>query len=375
MIQRIFKSLYLVVGLTHLMFVVDQRLAHAQERLGAYNYYAQGSGRSMAMGGAYTAISRDVSGMNFNPSGLALADWKYDLNGTLNRTVNKALNSADLEGQEDRGPVNFIQGGAALRLGTWVAALGVSVPYNDELIAPGSSQKHRASLVTQSGELVIAKSWSRSFSLGIGYHYEKVGFSYFEPGTPAIDIEHSAEGGYPRIGLLYDDGKSAIGLSYTPRRHYEVDASADDTHSVQLLYDLVMPSRTTLGLLARPRKDWLVSIDLERIESLEDENLISFGPDIDSIRGARPMRSMDLEEKTILRVGTEWAVIQSGSTDVILRGGFYNEPARLIGGVDRNHFTYGLQVRFGPAILAVSIDQAEDFTNTSQGFSVVWGSI
>ncbi len=66
--------------------------------------------------------------------------------------------------------------------------------------------------------------------------------------------------------------------------------------------------------------------------------------------------------------------MDSAKSDATLRLGGYTEPSR-IAMTSRNHFTVGLDVRFGPVVLSVAYDQAADFTNTAQGFTLRYGDL
>ena len=81
------------------------------------------------------------------------------------------------------------------------------------------------------------------------------------------------------------------------------------------------------------------------------------------------------KEQTVLHGGIEYKAVRSKTTDIYLRAGGYQEPARLEESKSRTHYTLGLEVRFGPAVLSVAFDQAENFNNTAQGFSLAIGAL
>ncbi|MGE3759185.1 MAG: hypothetical protein AB7H97_15585, partial [Pseudobdellovibrionaceae bacterium] len=69
--------LNIIFILISLLWVEDRALAQSSSKsyYGTYSHAPQGSTRAMALGGAYTGLSDDASGIIYNPAGLAFGKW------------------------------------------------------------------------------------------------------------------------------------------------------------------------------------------------------------------------------------------------------------------------------------------------------------
>lgn len=332
-----------------------------------YRLVPHGSARSMAMGGAYTGLSVDISALVYNPAGLVFGTWKFDVSLESSRISDKEVPSSVDKGDMSQ-PVDFLQGGLGLRLTDWLAiAGGLSNPYQLKL-KNGTTQEASVDLV--SAEVAIAVRLSK-FSFGIGYHIEEMTQTYVNE-FEDLDLQEKSTTAYPRFGMAIQGKRTSLGLSYASARSFPVDQQANSQMTGGNWFrNAEVPSKTSLGVAHRLKKRLLVVVDYNVFGSVE--NAIYPGS------GETLFNTEDLfvedETKSLLHGGFEWTVIDKKNTNVLLRGGYYNEPKRLTLGEDRAHFTFGAEVRLGPAKLTVSFDQAPGFTNTSQGFSLVVGSI
>jgi predicted porin len=363
---RVYLSLIVLLASFH-FYSIAQSVSD-QNVIAPYRIAPSGSARSMAMGGAYTAVSDDLSALVYNPAGMVFGDWSFDLNVENSRISDREVTSDSTTNGDLSEPSDFIQGGLAYRPTKWLAlAAGLSNPYQLNL---KDSYGSEGQINLVSGEAAIAIRYSK-FSLGVGYHYEELTESY-KNSAYGLDLEEKANTGYLRAGIMLKGKKTAIGISYTSSRTYTIDkASNADIPIGSWFRDAKIPSKVSLGLAHKPNKNLLVVIDFDSFGAVENaiypgsgESLFNYDPIF-----------VEESKKTLLHGGVEWTLIDKKNSQVLLRGGYYNEPSRLAEGENRSHFTYGAEIRLGPAKLTVSFDQASDYNNTSQGFSLVLGSI
>ncbi|MCB0408190.1 MAG: hypothetical protein KDD34_08305 [Bdellovibrionales bacterium] len=342
--------------------------AQSQEVYGIYNLTPQGSSRVMAMGGASAAIDDDATAILGNPSGLAFEKWKLDFSGSWNRTTNREAKT-DLRADEAQ-PVDYIQYALALRMGSWVLAGGMSQPYIWE---NESDYSDNSQFQLTSTDFALAKKIGKSFSLGVAYHLET-----FKHSFQSKDISNliqkttvEAKNGYLRVGFNFRSRKGGLGIVWSQKREFDIDGAIDDTFSVyQPFRDAVIPEKLTVGLSFQATPNILFVVDWDKFSKVENGIYSGSGE-----YGIGTGISILEKEQTVLHGGIEYEAIRSKTTDIYLRAGGYQEPARLEGGQSRVHYTLGFEVRFGPAVLSVAFDQADNFNNTSQGFSLAVGAL
>lgn len=346
-------------------------LAAAQtsnEVYGVYNLYPQGSSRVMGMGGAYAALSDDPTGVVANPAGLAFSPWKFDLSGTFNRVTNR---EAKTDSRTDNAiPFNYIQYALALGWGSWSLGVGWSQPFHletDNLFGEVSEVN------VQSGDVALAKKFGKYFSLGVSYHHElfEHTFESADPYfyTPKTTVE--TQGGYLRAGMNYRSKKGGLGVVWVQERIYDIDESVNSqltNHSP--FRDAINPQKVTVGIYANVSSKLMITLDLDTISEVRNGVYAGSG-----FSGEGTGVAITPKEQTVLHGGIEYEAVKSRSNEVYIRAGGYQEPARLEDSRTRTHYTLGLEARFGPAVLSVAFDQAENFNNTSQGFSLAIGSL
>lgn len=358
MLKLITFSVYLILAIS----------LSAQAQLssyGAYSQFPQGSSRAMGMGGAYTAISDDVSGVLYNPAGPALGKWKVDAGGTKNSVTNR---EAPVFGSSSSFglPYDFIFGAFGVRMGSFVLALGMSSPFN--LDYEGFSE--RAKLKIVSADVYLAKNFGNKLSLGIGGHGEKLTQSYQDTSF-GYDVETEAETTFVSVGISYRGSKGGFGISHIPPHSFDIDENLNSQlGTVTWFRDTVVPGKTTFGAFFNVSESKIIAIDFDKIDAVSNSIFVGSGT-----TGTSSETAIIEKSQTIVHGGMEWAISKSKGSEIFLRIGGYREPARVVGATDRTHTTFGLEVRFGPAALSVAFDQARDFTNTAQGFSLIFGSI
>lgn len=333
-------------------------------RYGAYGLFPQGSSRVMAMGGASSALSRDATGVTFNPAGMALGNWTVDLGGSFNRVTNKEAKSLGTSDDVSK-PYDVIFYGGAVRWGPTAFGVGGSSPYN--LKTEQIGQKSELSIF--SGDAAFAVAFGKVLALGVSAHQEIMKQKYETTNSTTAEGKHfHVKGGFALVHK-----KMYFGATYTPERQFDIDETQKNTEaggSTNYFKDVVIPAKWTAGFAVQLKEKVILAVDLDHFYPVKDAVYVGTGT---FSMGSEIL--IDDKEQDVLHGGVEWQIIDTNSHAVALRGGFYNEPARLVGGSTRGHITFGIEVRFGPAVLGVAYDQATNFTNTSQGFSLSFGSI
>lgn len=321
----------------------------------------------MAMGGAASAISHDATGITFNPAGMALGNWTVDLGGSFNRVTNKEANLSG-SGDDVSKPYDVIFYGGAFRWGPVAFGLGASSPYN--LVTKELGTETEFSVY--SGDAAFAFALGKSIALGMSAHQEimkqKFVSTMSSPGSTSTKGTHfHLKGG---LALVYK--KLSLGATYTPERNFDIDEEKYNSEGGGISYfkDVVVPAKWTAGFAYKMKEKILLAVDLDHFSALKNAVYVGSG----TFSSGNETLIAE-QEQNVLHGGLEWQILDSKSQAVALRGGYYREPARLVNGSSRNHLTFGIEVRFGPAVLSVSFDQASNFTNTSQGFSFSFGSI
>ena len=341
--------------------------ALAQERnpYGAYRLFSQGSGRVMAMGGAFVAIVDDATAAGYNPAGAALSKWRLDFGGTNNRVDDRAeiQQSSYSSYQTVTEAYSFINYAVAARAGSFVFGLGVSTPYQYTY----TDYMQNASIVLIRYNAMLAWRMGNNFAIGVSGHYEDLK-EHIDRSSSSADARGSALS--ISAGALYSTRKSGIGAVYFQGHEVTVKAEAGSSAAVSSwLRNVFVPTATCVGGFYRFHERFLVAVDVDRFEV--PSKLIDASTDL-QMSGEVPLTSGMAQ---VLHDGFEWALIEDHHMNIVVRGGGYVEPGRILYGASRFHRTYGLQVQFGPAVLTVSFDQANNFSNTTQGFSLVLGAI
>ena len=361
------KGLLVFVSVVLLLPQISQAQT-SSEVYGIYNLFPQGSSRSMAMGGAYAALSDDPTGVIANPAGIVFNDSKIDLSGTFNRVTNREAKT-DTRVDEAQ-PFDYFQYALSLGWKGWAVALGWSQPFHLET---DDGFYENSEINVQSGDVALAKKFGKYFSLGVSYHYElfEHTFENRDPFflSPKTTVE--TQGGYVRAGVNYRSKKGGVGVVWVQERVYDIDESVNNqltNHSP--FRDGVSPQKVTVGIYANVTNKLMFTLDMDTISEVQQGVYAGSGFD-----GTGTGVNILPKEQTVLHGGIEYEAVKSRSNEVYIRAGGYQEPARLEDAKARTHYTLGLEARFGPAVLSVSFDQSENFNNTSQGFSLAFGSL
>lgn len=351
---------------------------------GAYSFFPQGSDRAMALGGASVALIDDASAIVFNPAGAAIGptgpaknQWRANI-GTTNNSIDHqelGYNFPDTYGTYETkydSPYSYFFYAGAVRLGSWVIGAAYSSPYFYEFKDINSLSRREISrfeVKLRSIDYMVAYQISPDLSVGFAGHNETLREFYNNTSLPApipAGFESTASNQYFSGGVMFRHGWYGIGASYSQRREFKVDTSANtilSTYNTTPFRDVVIPARTTVGIFVRPIDRLMVSVDSEFIERLDKQ----------AVYVSAATTSTELlkqEAVTLLRGGVEADVIKDKDYDLTLRAGGYNEPTRFENGRARLHYTYGATLRLWLVVLSYGADQAEKFSNSAYSASV-----
>jgi len=339
---------------------------------GAYSLFSQGSGRVMGMGGVYAATIDDATGVEYNPATTALAKWRVDLGATNNRVDNHDPSSQTYSDSQiylsQTQPYSYLFYTGAARLGPLVVGAGYSTPYQfiystTSQFSPGVD----ASIKVTSFDAMIAARLRENFGIGVTGHFEKLSESIKQYDQGPVEASGTAQSF--SVGALYRTAKGGLGIVYFQGHRIALDSEVVNPTSLATWFrDVTIPALTTVGGFYRFNEHFIAGVDVDHFEIPTDA--------VDAISGLE-MSDVPLSTgaKDIVHAGLEWQLIKEKDLNIVLRGGFYTEPGRILNSQSRLHRAYGLMVRFGPATLTVSFDQAAGFNNTTQGFSLALGEI
>ena len=345
----------------YIVLVLLPVLAQANDdsAFGAFGLYPTGSTRVLAMGGAFVGLADDASSVISNPAGVSMSRWRFDLQGTTNRVVNRE-GDINLDGTNDGYPYNFVYTAAAVRFGFLGLGAGYSTPYDAHEDFGGSSSSEQKILI-ESYDVTLSLRFFKNFAIGATLHQERASMS-FRDNFYNEQAEDSDEYVYPTAGIIFrPQRKWGIGITYSPERRYAIDDNLNDqlTSTYKWFQDLVIPAKLSLGFSLKMKKRLTIVGDMDIYYLTKDTYLMGS----DSFDSSNKFIE---KQYPIWHGGFELEVIDRKNIEFIWRGGGYQEPARLVGRSPRFHFTMGVEVRFGFVKFSAAYDQAKDFTSFSQ---------
>ena len=348
-----------------------------QQAYGTYGLYSQSTTRSMAMGGAFVALSDDASGININPAGLAKMSTWGDLAGSYKTVLNA---EADLNGDGvyDGVPYLYLYGSGALKFGRWGFGVGISSPYVTSLSFPlsisGFTDNVTLTMAITSLDIPISYELNKEWSIGMTLHGESLTESYelvstTNPGKQRNKINvQSKSQATVTLGASYWPTNSnwGYGIAFVPGRTYNIDTSYNSQISpINWFKDAIFPNKTTAGFFYKASKSLKFLGDLDWFTSVQDA--VYVGSNI--VTGIRNIKILT-KDQFVPHLGLEWAIVDEKNWDLYFRTGAYIEPPRLEGSVQRNHFTIGASIRYWVLVLSTALDTASNFSNNSSGLGL-----
>lgn len=340
---------------------------------GTYTHTPQGSTRAMGIGGAYTGLSDDATGIVYNPAGMAFGNWTFDVGSTLNLNINKEID-VNNDNKADSVPLKFQFMSAAAHLGPIAFAAGQSSPFAAEIYGT-NYDKSKAILKITNTDLLLASQLSNNLALGVSYHQSVL---YADYKNYTYSATNEVKGTYYTAGLAYRPERDlGFGISYTPEHKFEVDPSVNQqigyTSSNQdygWFRGVITPERFTLGGFYRASDQLTYAADLDVIKPVENAVFV-----VNPFSGWSYDYNEDIKNQLVQipHGGIEYIVLHEKTRTFIWRVGGYREPPRSAAGLDRMHITMGVELRLGPLVISASMDECSGFTNSSQTTKFVLG--
>ncbi|MBX9767755.1 MAG: hypothetical protein K2X47_10825 [Bdellovibrionales bacterium] len=324
------------------------------------------------MGGAFTAISDDASGVVYNPAGLAFQQYWGDLGGNLNYVGNR---ETDLNGDgiKDGIPYTYAYYAGSLKFGNFGYGIGLSSPYNAlipfESDNAGFKEKREIQMSIASFNLPVAYRLSEHWSLGLTFQLasleQKYRFSSTDPASVPISVSATGSNVFTAIGTAYRPSEQfGLGLFYQPEKNFYVDSGLNaQTGGVNWFRSVVVPAKTSFGTFFRPHPRLMFAFDLDHYAGVE--NTVYVGSEL--VPGGFKRAEILNQSQYVFHGGLEWLWIDTQWVHFYWRLGAYNEPARLSDGFSRSHTTGGFELRFWTLAISVAIDSAPDFINAAAG--------
>lgn len=373
MVRLYLGNAHLFISLVFFLFAGP--VLAASNPYGAYHLFSRGSGRVMAMGGVFAALSNDANAVTENPAGPAVGKWKLDAGATSNRVDNRENQTQSTNSVYDttfKQPYSYTAYAAAARLGPIVLGAGYSNPFDyeyDNLNNSYSATRTIAGIKISSIDALIAARFGEEFGIGVSGHFQNLTQTFKQQST---NLSSESAANTISVGAVYRSKKAGFGVVYTPGVTFTIDSSKNTSIPLASWFrDVAIPSTTVFGGYIRLNDRIILAADM-------DQYVVSINS-VDVLSGLNLPNSTDVALYTgniqVLHFGFEWLLATDKNFELFFRGGAYQEPARIVKGESRFHRTYGLQIRFGPVELNVSYDQAANFSSTSQGFSLVLGSL
>jgi hypothetical protein len=327
----------------------------------------------MGIGGAYTGLSDDATGIIYNPAGMAFGDWTFDLGSTLNLNINKEIDT-DNDNKKDGVPLKFQFASAAARFGPFAIAAGLSSPFAADIYSTAWNSSRAALRITNT-DFLFATRLGSSWAVGVTIHQ---GVLYSDYVTYNQDWKVESKGNNYTSGISYRPERNlGFGLSYTPMQKFEVDPA----NNLQIGYNsssqeygwfksVVTPERYTLGGFYKASDRLIYAADLDVIKPVKD-SIFVVNPFSNWSNGYNDDIKTQLVQ--IPHGGLEYKIVNERRRGFTWRVGGYREPPRSATGEDRMHFTMGVALRLGPVSISASMDECAGFTNSSQSASLVLG--
>lgn len=323
---------------------------------GAYGHHTLGSGRTIGLAGAYTALSEDSNSFLYNPAGTGFAEWTYHFEGATNVLSNDELD-IDNNGVGHSQTQNLFLFGAHYKLKRFSVGLGQVQPYSSSLVNDFSTTQKSLHIK----DTVLNFSYCPFDSLCLGTNaINSLATQNVKSSTEEVFQDESLINYKYGISLRKDQDYG-IAYSVSPKYSWQFPQPKSNYFN-----SVIIPEKKTLGLFFSLKKhkskvvfDW--------------EQFSEPGDSVYAFESNEYTNLVLIKNKavSIYRIGLEALLIERNKTTVAWRVGFYDEPSRIYSSLNRAHFTIGLEAKIGPAVLQVALDQARSFNNTSQSFSLL----
>lgn len=239
--------------------------------------------RAALMGGAYTALSEDLSGAYYNPAGLAFLNHdRINLNAAVYSllTGSRTDPSSGVELSLKRFAAIPTSLGNSYKLTDDIAfALSIFQIDNVSTNSVGISSNKYIKIEASGNSFMIGPSlaykFSKKFSVGISIflHYAERNLtlsSNISGNQSSIGSSEDSLGLAPLIGIKYHvTDKFKLGLTYsvetiplTGNRTYYYDTGTGVSDGATIKGDIRLPHRFALGLAFDKKNDYTIALDL-----------------------------------------------------------------------------------------------------------------
>lgn len=323
----------------------------------AFGNYTLGSARAIGIGGAYTSISDDSNAFFYNPAGVAISDVELQFVADFNR-LNNDEHYIDPNASGEAVSSQFALIGGHFKKGPLSLGLGYLMPYFVELQNELLLTRFRSLQIREVGanaSYAVDDHWA----VGLNAKYSEA--IQIEK-TDSVTRDMQSNISYIQLGVLYKTERWSTGYSFSPELRWAATSTASST-----FLDVTSPQKHVLGAsyFIEPKKI-RVAMDLVYIKKIKD--VIAYESNFNLFQ-----ESLKDTDYLFPKFGVEFVLIESEKTTAQLRLGFYEEPSRVTSSLTRRHLSIGFEIRYGPATFQIAQDQADGFTNTSQGISVAIG--
>ncbi len=345
----------------------------AKNYYGTYSHAPQGSTRALGLGGAYTGLSDDASGVIYNPAGLGFGNFIFDLGQTDNYTFNKEAD-IDNNGELDGVPFQYQFSSVALKWNFLSVGYAQSTPFLAQMSSAYGAQQN-ATIKVSSQDLILAIRIGDKVSLGVLSRSQTLKEEYNN--FSSQNLVTTAKANNFIYGFSFrPEKKLGFGITYTPNFKIEADTSLNQNFNITGSLDeygwfngVVFPEKITLGGFYAGSENIVYIADLDFIKAPADTIYLKnpFTTPMYTNTDIKPYQFQ------IPHGGVEFTVFKDSKKEFIWRVGGYREPARVVGASDRLHFTMGVEVKMGPLIASASMDETNGFSNSSQSISFTLG--
>ena len=338
---------------------------------GLHDRFEQGA-QATGLAGAYSAYSKDVYAMYFNPAGLTQLNGPEFSVGFLFANLHLEQRDFTVEkgGTTIAGPVDYEDSTDLL----YAPAIGYGMPINDRIAAGilvnvpfgiRASWNEKPSLTENPGAYNCFKSWhyriavtptiafkvNRKLSLGFGISIgrgEVGAYQHFYPMLPLhvrANLKASDTSNYSfNFGLMYKINKElTFGLTYRGMSHMVFDGElklknispTDKAILAQLginkyktdvnVLGLHFPRQVQMGLRYSPNSRFSIEGDILWTEwSINDMQVVEIeDPVFQQLLGPKIYSDRDWKDTTDWKIGVEWK-----ATDILtLRAGYVYSPS------------------------------------------------
>lgn len=323
---------------------------------GAYGHHNIGVGRALGIAGAYSSLSEDSNSFIFNPAGTGFAAWTYHFEGASFALTNDELD-INQDGVGEIRQQNLYLFGAHYKTKEFSLGLGLVEPYSVSLSNKFSFAEKKISLKNFVVNVALCPYEKLCVGSNITSSRATQSFQSHTENLTQDEVQMNYS-----FGIAFrNDDNYGIGYFTNPKYFWHFDNPKSNYFN-----SVTTPQRESFGFFYGIKKyKSKFILDWEKIND-PGENVYAF----ESNEYTNLVSIMN-HSITLYKMGFESTLFEQKNSAVKWSLGYYKEPSRFNSSLDRHHFCLGLEARLGPALLQVALDQASNFNNSSQTFSLL----